>query len=62
METQPHIYIERAVLETEAYQMYEGKVSIPELRALTLKPCRPRRNTGPAYRTSRRRYRDISAG
>ncbi len=37
VETQPHIYIERAVLETEAYQMYEGKVSIPELRALTLK-------------------------
>ena len=36
-ETQPHIYIERAVLETEAYQMYEGKVSVPELRALVLK-------------------------
>ena len=35
--TQPHIYMERAVLETEAYQRYEGKVSIPELRALTLK-------------------------
>ncbi len=37
VETQPHIYIERAVLETEAYKMYEGKVSVPELRALTLK-------------------------
>ena len=37
VETQPHIYMERAVLETEAYEMYEGKVSIPELRALTLK-------------------------
>lgn len=37
VETQPHIYMERAVLETEAYQMYEGKVSVPELRALTLK-------------------------
>ena len=37
VETQPHIYIERAVLETEAYQMYEGKVSVPELRALVLK-------------------------
>ena len=37
VETQPHIDIERAVLETEAYQMYEGKVSVPELRALTLK-------------------------
>ena len=36
-ETQPHIYMERAVLETEAYQMYEGKVSVPELRALVLK-------------------------
>ncbi|MCI8544048.1 MAG: hypothetical protein HFH95_12190 [Lachnospiraceae bacterium] len=36
-ETQPHIYIERAVLETEAYQRYEGKVSVPELRALVLK-------------------------
>ena len=32
-ETQPHIYMERAVLETEAYQMYEGKVSVPELRS-----------------------------
>ena len=29
--------MERAVLETEAYQMYEGKVSVPELRALVLK-------------------------
>ena len=37
VETQPHIYMERAVLETEAYKMYEGKVSIPELRALVLK-------------------------
>ncbi|MCI8422479.1 MAG: glycyl radical protein [Lawsonibacter sp.] len=37
VETQPRIYMERAVLETEAYQLYEGKVSIPELRALTLK-------------------------
>ena len=35
--TQPHIYIERAVLETEAYKMYEGSVSVPELRALVLK-------------------------
>ncbi len=37
METQPRICMERAVLETEAYKMYEGKVSVPELRALTLK-------------------------
>lgn len=34
---QPRIYMERAVLETEAYQKYEGTVSIPELRALTLR-------------------------
>lgn len=33
----PHIYMERAKLVTEAYEQYEGKVSIPELRALTLK-------------------------
>lgn len=37
VETQPHIDMERAVLQTEAYQMYEGRVSVPELRALTLK-------------------------
>ena len=36
-ETQATIYMERAKLETEAYKMYEGTVSIPELRALTLK-------------------------
>ena len=35
--TQPRLYIERAVLETEAYQKYEGTVSVPELRALTLR-------------------------
>ncbi len=34
--TQPKIYLERAVLETEAYRKYEGTVSVPELRALTL--------------------------
>ena len=33
----PTLSIERAVLETEAYKMYEGKVSIPVLRALTFK-------------------------
>lgn len=37
VETQPHIYMERAVLETEAYKKYEGTVSVPELRALVLK-------------------------
>ena len=36
MSTQPHIYIERAVLETEAYKLYEGTCSVPELRAKTL--------------------------
>ena len=36
LNTQPRIYIERAVLETEAYEKYEGTVSVPELRALTL--------------------------
>ena len=34
--TPPKIYLERAVLETEAYRKYEGSVSVPELRALTL--------------------------
>lgn len=37
METPAHIYMERAHLMTEAYKIYEGSVSIPELRALTLK-------------------------
>jgi formate C-acetyltransferase len=35
--TQPSLSIERAVLETEAYRQYEGTVSIPELRALSLR-------------------------
>lgn len=33
----PTLSIERAVLMTEAYQKYEGKVSIPVLRALSFK-------------------------
>jgi len=33
----PRISMERAVLVTEAYEKYAGKVSIPVLRALTLK-------------------------
>ncbi len=37
LNTQPRIYMERAVLETEAYEKYEGTVSVPELRALTLR-------------------------
>lgn len=35
--TPAHIDMERAKLFTEAYQKYEGSVSIPELRALALK-------------------------
>ena len=31
LETEPHIYMERAKLETEAYMMYEGSVSVPAL-------------------------------
>ena len=34
MDAVPHIYMERAKLETEAYQKYEGSVSVPEMRAL----------------------------
>lgn len=37
VETVPSLSIERAVLVTEAYRLYEGKVSIPMLRALTFK-------------------------
>lgn len=37
VETQPGIDMERAKLFTEAYKLYEGSVSIPELRALALK-------------------------
>lgn len=37
LNTQPRLYMERAVLETEAYRKYEGTVSVPELRALTLR-------------------------
>lgn len=33
----PHIDMERARLMTEAYEEYEGSVSVPELRALALK-------------------------
>ncbi|MEG0898216.1 MAG: glycyl radical protein [Oscillospiraceae bacterium] len=33
----PHIYLQRADLETDAYLKYEGAVSIPELRALSLR-------------------------
>ena len=37
MTTPPHLSLERARLETETYEKYEGKVSVPELRALTLR-------------------------
>jgi formate C-acetyltransferase len=36
-ETSAHIDMERARLFTEAYELYEGSVSIPELRAMALK-------------------------
>jgi len=36
MLTEPAICMERALIETETYKLYEGKVSIPELRALSL--------------------------
>ena len=34
--TAPRLSLERATLVTQAYEMYEGRVSVPELRALTL--------------------------
>ena len=34
--TPPRLSLERATLITEAYQRYEGRVSVPELRALAL--------------------------
>ena len=34
METQPHIDLERAKIETEVYKQWEGKVSLPVLRAM----------------------------
>lgn len=37
METEATLYMERAELVTQAYEKYEGTVSVPELRALTLK-------------------------
>ncbi len=37
VDTQAHIYMERAKIMTETYKEYEGTVSIPELRALCLK-------------------------
>lgn len=37
METQPHIDLERAIIETEVYKKWEGKVSLPVLRAMVLK-------------------------
>ena len=35
--TEPRIFMERALLMTDAYKKYEGEVSIPELRALSMK-------------------------
>ncbi|MDR1703858.1 MAG: glycyl radical protein [Clostridiales bacterium] len=36
-DAQPRLSLERALLETVAYRLYEGRVSVPELRALTFK-------------------------
>lgn len=36
-ETQPHLDLQRALIETEVYKEWEGKVSIPVLRAMVLK-------------------------
>ena len=35
--TTPKIFMERAMLMTDAYKKYEGSVSIPEMRALSMK-------------------------
>ncbi len=37
LNTPPHLYMERARLETEFYGKFEGTVSVPELRAMNLK-------------------------
>lgn len=37
LNTAATLYMERAELVTQAYEKYEGRVSVPELRALTLK-------------------------
>lgn len=37
VDTEAHIYMERAKIMTETYKEYEGTVSVPELRALCLK-------------------------
>ena len=37
LSAEPRICMERALLETEAYKIHEGRVSVPELRALTFK-------------------------
>lgn len=36
-ETQPHLDLQRALIETEVYKEWEGKVSVPVLRAMVLK-------------------------
>ena len=37
LNAEPRICMERALLETEVYKMHEGRVSVPELRALAFK-------------------------
>ena len=37
VEAQPRISMERARIETEVYEQYEGTLSVPELRATVLR-------------------------
>lgn len=45
LETEPHIYMERANLETDAYSLYEGSVTVPELRAAFIQIFHGAQNT-----------------
>ena len=54
VETQPHIYMERAKLMTEAYKLYDGSMSVPEsYRPQVLFPAQDHRDRG--RRAHRRR-------
>ena len=53
-ETTPHIFMERAMLMTDAYKKYEGEVSIPELRALSMKEIFSRKTVTPPARAASR--------
>ena len=43
VEAQPRISMERARIETEVYEQYEGTLSVPELRATVLREYMRRR-------------------